>query len=96
MNHFELLEKKRIALQEQNELKQFTTEELAQNDGRAGRPAYVSVNGNVYDVTDKDVWSDGIHFGLLAGTDVSSGFASCHVGQTDIIENLPLVGVMVE
>lgn len=42
-------------------MKEFTIEELAANDGREGRPAYVAYKGIVYDVTESSMWGDGDH-----------------------------------
>ncbi|MGH4119373.1 cytochrome b5 domain-containing protein [Clostridium sp.] len=67
--------------------------ELAQYDGSMGKPAYVAVNGIVYDVSDNSKWSGGKHFGLTAGKDLSSQFESCH-GASNILSKLPKVGVL--
>jgi len=45
----------------------FTREQLAQFNGKNGMPAYVAVNGIVYDVTNNAAWSAATHFGLAAG-----------------------------
>ena len=73
----------------------FTIEELANFDGKNGRPAYVAVNGIVYDVTNNRAWAAATHFGLLAGQEFSQEFASCHAGQQSILETLPIVGRLV-
>lgn len=73
----------------------FTSEELSRYNGRDGNPAYVAVNGTVYDVTGNAAWGGATHFGLAAGTDVTSQFASCHTGQP-ILSKLKVVGKMVE
>lgn len=70
----------------------FTIEELANFDGKNGRPAYVAVNGTVYDVTNNRAWAAATHFGLLAGKEYSQEFASCHAGQQSILASLPVVG----
>jgi predicted heme/steroid binding protein len=74
--------------------KQFTIDELAQYDGSAGKPAYVSVNGIVYDVSVQGAWGGGTHFGLYAGKDLSAQFQACHDSDT-ILAMLPKVGVLV-
>ena len=71
----------------------FTLEELSSYNGRNGNPAYVAVNGVVYDVTNNAAWGGATHFGLTAGTDVTSRFASCHAGQP-ILSKLKVVGKM--
>lgn len=73
----------------------FTQDELSRYNGRDGNPAYVAVNGIVYDVTNTAAWGGATHFGLAAGTDVTSRFASCHAGQP-ILSKLKVVGKMAE
>ncbi len=50
-------------LMPEDELPVFTMEELAEYDGQDGRPAYVAVDGLVYDVTDNEMWEGGSHPG---------------------------------
>ncbi len=71
----------------------FTLEDLSRYNGRNGNPAYVAVNGVVYDVTNNAAWDGATHFGLTAGTGVTSQFASCHAGQP-ILSKLKVVGKM--
>ncbi|MCB2295407.1 hypothetical protein LGK95_18145 [Clostridium algoriphilum] len=73
--------------------KVFTLNELAQYDGTMGKPAYVSVNGIVYDVSDNSKWSGAIHYDLTAGKDLSSQFESCH-GVASKLAKLPKIGVL--
>ncbi|MGE5678019.1 MAG: cytochrome B5, partial [Pseudomonadota bacterium] len=47
--------------------KLFSAEELKSYNGKGGNPAYVAVNGIVYDVTNNPVWAAGTHFGQLSG-----------------------------
>lgn len=78
-----------------NAIRLFTTEELSRYNGRDGNPAYVAVNGVVYDVTINAAWGGATHFGLTAGTDVTSQFTSCHAGQP-ILSKLKVVGKLEE
>jgi predicted heme/steroid binding protein/mannose-6-phosphate isomerase-like protein (cupin superfamily) len=81
---------------EQSSLRQtreFTLSELAQFDGTKGRPAYVAVNGIVYDVSGNSNWSGAAHYGLTAGKDLTSQFESCH-GTASILAKLPVVGML--
>ncbi|WMJ82249.1 DUF5661 family protein [Clostridium sp. MB40-C1] len=73
--------------------KEFTLSELAQYDGTMGKPAYVAVNGIVYDVSDISKWKGGTHYGLTAGKDLSSDFETCH-GISSKLEKLPKVGIL--
>ena len=72
--------------------KQFTLEELSKYNGAGGSPAYVAVNGIVYDVSLSPVWGGGTHFGLYAGKDLTLQFKACHSGETKILNSLPKVG----
>lgn len=52
-------------------MKQFTLEELKKYNGENGQPAYVAIDGVVYDVTDVEPWQGGKHHGNVAGNDLS-------------------------
>ncbi len=77
------------------EQRTFTLEELREYNGEEGRPAYVAVNGIVYDVSHLIGWAGGMHFGLYAGNDLSRQFFACHRGLLSVLEGLPVVGVLV-
>lgn len=77
----------------QTNQKEFTLEELANYDGSSGKPAYVAVNGVVYDMSGVASWGGGTHFGLYAGKDLTSQFENCH-GMADILNKLPKVGIL--
>lgn len=51
--------------------KQFTLDELKQYNGQNGNPAYVAIDGIVYDMTDVEPWQGGKHHGNVAGQDLS-------------------------
>jgi predicted heme/steroid binding protein len=44
--------------------KKITRQELAQNNGKNGNPAYFAYQGKVYEVTDSSFWMDGEHMGM--------------------------------
>lgn len=53
-------------------MKEFTLEQVAEFDGKDGRPAYVVYQGKVYDVTESAMWADGEHEGMhSAGKDLT-------------------------
>lgn len=87
--------KKKILMQIESERPiEITLEELAQYDGKEGRPAYIAVRNVIYDVSEFPSWAEGMHFGILAGTDATEEFISCHSHQ--VIERLKPVGRLVE
>ena len=79
---------------ELQEIRSFTIAELAKYNGKNGNPAYVAVNGAVYDVTNNAAWAAATHFGFSAGKESSKEFESCHAGQT-ILNNLKVIGKLV-
>lgn len=76
------------------EERQYTLEELSKYNGRNGMPAYVAVNGIVYDVSSVGSWGGGTHFGLAAGEELTEEYNNCH-GGADIISKLPKVGKVI-
>jgi predicted heme/steroid binding protein len=69
-----------------------TREELAGYDGREGRPAYVAVNGKIYDFTDSRLWAAGNHLQQhQAGQDLTEALLKApHVRA--VVERFPVVG----
>lgn len=65
-----------------------TLRELTQHDGQGGDPAYIAINGVVYDVTNVQLLKDGRHHGVTAGNDVSDLF----VHNQAILNRLQIVG----
>lgn len=54
------------------EPKKVTKQELAENNGKNGKPAYFAYKGKVYDVTESSFWIDGDHLGMHeAGRDLT-------------------------
>ena len=71
-----------------------TTAELAKHDGRDGRPAYIAVNGTIYDVTESPRWQNGLHPpDHQAGQDLTEELATApHVRA--VVERFPVVGTL--
>ncbi len=80
--------------QQETPVRRFTLEELAYYDGQEGRPAYVAVNGIVYDVSDVKLWENGRHFEQTAGQDQTVAFMGCHLAMPGVLQQLPQVGVL--
>ncbi len=72
--------------------KTFTVEELAKFDGKNGNPAYVAVDGVVYDVSNVPQWKDGEHNGMKAGNDLTEQIKSQSPHGTSVLKELPVVG----
>lgn len=71
--------------------KTFTLDELAQYNGKNGKPAYVAVDGIVYDVTNIKEWKNGEHNGNTAGKDLTNAINSSPHGKS-VLKDLPIVG----
>ena len=55
-----------------SELKKVTVQELEENNGKNGKPAYFAYKGKVYDVSESSFWLDGDHLGMhQAGKDLT-------------------------
>jgi predicted heme/steroid binding protein len=76
--------------------KLMTLAELASYDGRDGRPAYVAVNGTIYDVTASPRWEKGFHPpDHQAGKDLTEELSKApHVRA--VVERFPVVGTLKE
>jgi predicted heme/steroid binding protein len=71
----------------------FTLEELAQYNGRNGQPAYVAVDGVVYDMTNVPEWAGGIHARkYLAGQDGTQILATLAPHGKELLQGIPVVG----
>jgi predicted heme/steroid binding protein len=75
--------------------RKFTLDELSKFDGKESRPAYVAINGKVYDVTEANLWSDGNHMGEHdAGKDLTTGMETASHGNS-VLENMKMVGDLI-
>jgi predicted heme/steroid binding protein/uncharacterized membrane protein len=73
-------------------LKKISAEDLAQADGHEGRPAYVVVDGRVYDVGRSKKWSKGVHMRRhKAGADLTADIKSAPHGA-EVLGNVDLLG----
>ncbi|MEW6554204.1 MAG: cytochrome b5 domain-containing protein [Actinomycetota bacterium] len=76
----------------------FTLAELAEFDGKDGRPAYVAVDGVIYDVTGSSEWPQGDHapcdLDAAAGKDLSEVLEQAPARMRALIEAMPVVGTL--
>ena len=77
------------------ELKKFTLEELKQYNGEAGKPAYLTFEGKVYDVTDSSSWQGGNHRGAhQAGKDLTEAIKTAPHNK-EVFSKVKQIGVLV-
>ncbi len=74
----------------------FTADELAKYDGTDGNPAYIAVDGVVYDVTDVPQWREGLHNGFTAGRDLTEEIKTVSPHGLSKLTGLTVVGSYVE
>ena len=82
--------------EEPMEEKTFTLAELAQFDGQDGNPAYVAVDGIVYDLTNSAAWRNGKHNGFTAGKDLTEEIKTISPHGVKNLEGIPIVGKLAE
>lgn len=75
--------------------KTFSKAELATFNGQNGQPAYVAVNGTVYDVSDKKAWAGGKHHGHIAGQDLTDTLLNDSPHGDKVLKGLPVVGKLI-
>jgi predicted heme/steroid binding protein/uncharacterized membrane protein len=77
-------------------IKEITPEELSKNNGKNGSPAYIAVDGKVWDMSSSKMWSNGHHVNTHhAGQDLSIALqAAPH--SMKVMERFELVGEFVE
>ena len=75
-------------------MKAFTKEQVAQYNGKNGKPAYVIYKGKVYDVSASFLWKDGTHQVLhSAGVDLTNALEQAPHGG-DVLNKFPVVGII--
>lgn len=76
-------------------LKKYTSDELAQFDGKNGRPVYVAVDDTVYDLTGIKKWKNGTHNGNKAGNDLSDKIKKSPHGK-GILKGKKVAGILIK
>lgn len=73
----------------------FTPKELLLYNGTNGRPAYVAVEGKVYDVSKSQFWENGHHEIHHSGFDLTDELQRAPHGK-EVLRNMPEVGVLLK
>ena len=76
-----------------------TPAQLAEFDGKDGRPAYVAVDGVIYDVTTSRLWRGGehdpSHGEAMAGRDLSELLHTKSPHGSEHLKHFPIVGKLI-
>lgn len=70
----------------------FTLKELSAYNGQDGMPAYIAVDGVVYDVSNVGPWKNGTHNSFKAGEDLTVEIKEISPHGVGNLEGLPIVG----
>jgi len=84
------------AMDEPEQQLELTIEELAMYNGKEGNPAYIAVDGIIYDVSDIAKWKDGEHNGYSAGQDLTEAIKTKSPHGVSKLNNLNVIGKIVE
>src|SRR5208337_1437548 len=69
-------------------------EELAQKDGKEGRPVYIAYEGRIYDVSRSNLWKTGVHMRRHhSGEDLTTDMSAAPHGP-EVLERCPQVGII--
>ena len=75
-------------------MKEITSEELLSFSGKDGSPAYVGLQGKIYDISKSPLWPKGLHMKRHpAGKDLSGEISAAPHGP-EVLEHYPQVGIL--
>ena len=77
------------------EPRKFTSNELAQNDGKDGKPAYIAYKGTVYDVSQSAFWLYGDHMAAHQGGKDLTNEMELAPHREEMLQKVKQVGVLV-
>ena len=75
-------------------MKEFSLKELAEYNGKDGKPVYIAHEGNVYDVSNSRLWKTGLHMKRHPGGKDLTADIQAAPHNTDVLERYPQVGVL--
>jgi len=78
----------------ENQMKEFTRDELTKFNGKDGQPVYVAYEGKVYEVTESKLWKTGFHMRRHhAGADLTEDIGGAPHGR-EVFERFKQVGIL--
>ncbi len=75
---------------------ELTLAELAKYNGKDGQPAYVAVDGVIYDVSGYAKWKNGEHNGNSAGQDLTEVIKTKSPHGVAKLNGVPVVGKLID
>ncbi len=75
---------------------ELTLAELAMYNGKDGQPAYVAVDGVIYDVSAYPKWKNGDHNGYSAGNDLTEIIKTKSPHGVAKLKGVPVVGKLID
>ena len=81
---------------ESSEKLELTLGDLEKYNGKDGQPAYIAVDGVIYDVTESKLWKDGEHNGYTAGKDLTEEIKKISPHGTSVLKKMKEVGKIVQ
>ncbi|HBI6896858.1 cytochrome b5 domain-containing protein [Clostridium perfringens] len=82
--------------EESNNMLILTKEELANFNGENGNPAYISIDGIIYDISNIELLKQSPYNSLKLGSDVTETFYELNDGDESILRDIPMVGLLAE
>ena len=74
---------------------ELTLDQLKQYDAKNGNPAYIAVDGILYDVSNVSQWKNGGHNGYSAGNDLTDAIKNVSPHGTSKLKGVPVVGKLI-
>ena len=75
-------------------MKEFTAEELSSFNGKEGRPIYIALQGEVYDVTKSSLWAKGLHMNRHSAAKDLAGEISAAPHGPEVLKRYPQIGTV--
>ena len=76
------------------ELDEYTVGQLASRNGQDREEIWIAYKGLIYDVTHSKMWRSGIHYGNLAGQDLTDEFEKAPHAEY-VFNRYPVIGKLV-